>query len=153
MADCIDRLFQEWQRLGGPVLLAESDDSLPVRSAEEVIAESTAHCRESGRLTWVVLGWLIRHGEQLDEKKLLQETRRQGDVSVLGLLCDAAQERRPHPKFEQLMRACKPAEPVEPFFRRVAKSRLALKLTQEGALDVFRRRSVASVRVLGAQHI
>ena len=77
--------------------------------------------------------------ERLDERKLIQEAWRQGDVSVLGLLCDAAQERYPHPKFERLMLACKPAEQVEPFFRRVARSRLALKLAQEGALDVFRR--------------
>jgi hypothetical protein len=54
-----------------------------MRKKEEVIAESTAHCRESGRLTWVVLDWLIHHIEQVDEQKLLQETRERGDLSVL----------------------------------------------------------------------
>jgi len=45
---------------GGAVLLAEVDATVPHRSPEEVIAESTAHCRESGRLTWVVLVALSR---------------------------------------------------------------------------------------------
>ncbi|MDQ1301506.1 MAG: hypothetical protein QG637_1428, partial [Chloroflexota bacterium] len=53
MADRVDQLFQEWQQLGGRVLLAESLPNLSIRSPEEVIAESTAYCRESGRLTWV----------------------------------------------------------------------------------------------------
>ena len=55
MEDRIDRLFQEWHRLGGAVLLAEVDSAVTARPAEDVIADSTAHCRESGRLTWVVL--------------------------------------------------------------------------------------------------
>lgn len=76
MGDCLDRLFQEWHRLGGAVLLAEVDTTLPVRRPEEVIAESTAHCRESGRLTWVVLDWLIHHVEQVDEQKLLARAKK-----------------------------------------------------------------------------
>lgn len=121
------------------MLLAEKDSTLPIRSPEHVIAESTAHCRESGRLTWVVLGWLVRHIEQVDEETLLQETNRMGNLSVLGVLCDAAQLRNPHPKFERIVRACKVPDEVEPFFRRVARSPLALALTKENALDVFRR--------------
>jgi len=58
---------------------------------------------------------------------------------ILGLLCDAANLRRPHPKFERTMRACQPTEKVEPFFHRVARSRLALTLTQQNALEVFWR--------------
>jgi hypothetical protein len=139
MADPVDRLFQEWQQLGGQVLLAEAHTSPLPRAPEQVIAESTAHCRESGRLTWVTLDWLIHHIEQLDEDRLLRETQVRGDLSVLGLLCDAANLRRPHPKFERTMRACKPIDTVEPFFQRVAKSRLALALTQQNALEVFRR--------------
>jgi len=139
MGDKLDRLFQEWHRLGGAVLLATADGDVPARSAEEVIAESTAYCRRSGRLTWVVLDWLIRHIEQVGERKLLKETREKGDLSVLGVLCDAARLRKPHPKFERVIAGCTPHDKVEPFFYRVAQSPLASRLTQEKALDVFRR--------------
>lgn len=139
MADRLEQLFQEWHHLGGQVLLAESEDGLVVRSPEEVVAESTAYCRASGRLTWVVLDWLIRNIERVDADRLLRATRRHGDLSVLGLLCDAAQQRRPHAKFARLIAGCKPADKMEPFFHRVAKNRLALRLAQEGALDIFRR--------------
>jgi hypothetical protein len=139
MGDRLDYLFQEWHYLGGAVLLAEVDTTLLARSPEEVIAESTAHCRESGRLTWVVLDWLIRHIEQVDEQKLLQETRERGDLSVLGVLCDAARLRKRHPKFTRIIAACAPHEKAEPFFQRVAQSQLASRLAQEKALDVFRR--------------
>ncbi len=139
MADAVDRLFQEWQQLGGQVLLAEASTIPRSRDPEQVIAESSAHCRESSRLTWVVLDWLLRHIEQLNEDKLLQETRERGDLSVLGLLCDAANLRRPHSKFQRIMAACRPTDAVEPFFQRVAKNRMALALTQQNGLDVFRR--------------
>jgi len=33
MEDRLDRLFQEWHRLGGAVLLAEEDRNVSVRSA------------------------------------------------------------------------------------------------------------------------
>ena len=139
MGDRLDHLFQEWHHLGGAVLLTEVDATLPARSPEEVIAESTAHCRESGRLTWVVLDWLIRHIEQIDEQKLLQETRMRGDLSVLGVLCDATRLRRPHPKLDRLIAVCAPHDRIEPFFYRVARSPLASRLVRENALDVFRR--------------
>jgi len=139
MGDRLDHLFQEWHYLGGAVLLAEVDTTLPVRSPEEVIAESTAHCRESGRLTWVVLDWLIHHIEQIDEQKLLQESRERGDLSVLGVLCDAARQRKPHPKFEPIISACVPHDKTEPFFQRVAQSSLASRLAREKALEVFLR--------------
>ena len=138
MGDRLDRLFQEWCRLGGAVLLAEGDRTMPVRCPEEVIAESTAYCRESGRLTWVMLDWLIHHIEQVDEQRLLRETRTRGDLSVLGVLCDAARLRKPHPKFAGIMADCAPHDRTEPFFYRVARSPLALRLTREKALDVFR---------------
>lgn len=121
------------------MLLAKVDPAVPVRPPEEVIAESTAHCRESGRLTWVVLDWLIRHIKEIDDQKLLQITVERGDLSVLGVLCDAAHQRNPHPKFERLMRACVPHREVVPFFHRVERSSLASRLARENALDVFRR--------------
>jgi len=139
MGDHLDRLFQEWHHLGGAVLLAEADTTMPVRRPEEVIAESTAHCRESGRLTWVVLDWLIHHIEQIDEQKLLRETNNGGDSSALGVLCDAARLRNPHAKFERIIAACTPYGKVEPFFHRVARSPLASRLAREKALDIFRR--------------
>ncbi len=139
MEDRIDYLFQEWHRLGGAVLLAKADLGLSPRPPEAVIAESTAHCRTSGRLTWVVLNWLIYHIERIDEPRLLQKTREVGDLSVLGVLCDAAHRRNPHPKFERIIRACSPSEKVEPFFHRVAQSPLASRLARENALEVFRR--------------
>jgi len=101
--DLLDRLFQEWYYLGGAVLLAERDSFAQARCPEQVIAESTAHCRESGRLTWVALDWLLRHVEQVDEQRLLQETRTRGDLAVLGVLCDAARLKRPHEKFERII--------------------------------------------------
>ena len=139
MGDRLDFLFQEWHRLGGAVLLAEVDTTLPARKTEEVIAESTAHCRESGRLTWVVLDWLVHHIEQINEQKLLQDTRQKGDLSVLGVLCDAAYRQKAHPKFERIIAACAPHDKVEPFFYRVARSPLASRLAREKALDIFRR--------------
>jgi hypothetical protein len=139
MEDRIDHLFQEWVQLGGAVLLAQVDETIQTRSPEQVIAESTAYCRDSGRLTWVMLGWLVCHVDQVDEKTLLQETIRMGDLAVLGVLCDAAYHRNAHPKFERIMRVCKAPAKVEPFFHRVARSPLALALTRENALDVFKR--------------
>ena len=145
MEDRLDYLFQEWHHLGSAVLLPEVDTTLPVRRPEEVIAESTAHCRASGRLTWVVLDGLIHRIEHMDEQKLLQETKERGDLSVLGVLCDAAHLRKPHPKFERIIAACAlddadtPRPKAEPFFQRVARSPLASRLTRENALDVFRR--------------
>ncbi|MBI5565105.1 MAG: hypothetical protein HY870_09425 [Chloroflexi bacterium] len=132
-------LFQEWHRLGGNVLVVETNPDLPERSAEAVLAESTAYCRDSGRLTWVTLDWLVRHIDQLDVERLLQAMTTAGDWPVLGVLSDAAYARQPHPRLKQIMRVCRRSEVVEPFFRRVARSPLALKLTRENALDVFRR--------------
>lgn len=139
MADRLDHLFQEWYQLGGAVLLAEVDVAVAARDPEQVIAESTAYCRESGRLTWIVLDWLIHHIEQIDEAALLRETNKLGALSVLGVLCDAARLRNPHAKFDRMIRVCKAADTVEPFFRRVARNRLALAQTQQNPLDVFRR--------------
>jgi hypothetical protein len=139
MANRLDALFREWYQLGGRVLLAESIPTQSVRAAEVVIAESTAHCRESGRLTWVVLDWLIREIERIDVDALLRETQAQGDLSVLGVVCDAARQRNPHPAFDALVAACRPHDRLEIFFYRVARSPLASRLTVENALPLFRR--------------
>jgi hypothetical protein len=139
MADRLDLLFQEWHQMGGGVLLAEVNTLSSVRSPEEIIAESTAHCRKSGRLTWVVVDWLIHNIDQIDEEKLIGKTKSRGDLSVLGVLADAVYQRNPHPKLERLITSCTPNEKVEPFFYRVARSPLASRLARENAVDVFYR--------------
>jgi hypothetical protein len=139
MGDRIDFLFQEWHQLGGKAMVAEVDRSITPRRAEEVIAESTAHCRESGRLTWIVLDWLIYHIDQTDEQALVQLTKSIGDLSVLGVICDAANLRNSQPKLQRIMQACDRPQQLETFFKRVANSPLASKLARENAVDVFRR--------------
>lgn len=135
----LDTLFQECHRLGGNVLLQQVDNSLPVRSPEQVIASSTKCCRESSRLMWVLLGWLVEHIDQINVELLLRETRANGDLSVLGVVCDAAYQKNPNPRFIQIMTRCVKPVQVEPFFKRVASSRLALELVRQHPLDVFLR--------------
>jgi hypothetical protein len=139
MADRLDHLFQEWHQLGGAVLVAEKTPAKLSRTVEEIIAESTVYCRESGRLMWVVVAWLIRHIDQIDEQKLIQECKDKGDLSVLGVLSDIAHLRKAHPKFERIIAVCKPNPHLEPFFYRVARSPLATRLARENGLAVFQR--------------
>jgi hypothetical protein len=139
MVEPIDRLFQELNRMGAAVLVANVERDGNPRQPEEVIAESTSRCRDSGRLTWVVLDWLLGHIDELDVEKVLDATRACGDLAVLGVLCDAANQRYPHPEFARLMNACSPNPTLVPFFHRVARSPLAHRLTEQSALDVFRR--------------
>lgn len=139
MEDRIDQLFSEWHRLGGAVLVRELVPPVSPRSPEEVLAESTDYCRQSGRLMWVALAWLIHNVDAIDETKLIEATKQHGDLSVLGVLCDAARQRHPHPTFDRLLAACKPNGQVEIFFHRVARSPLARRLTIEQPLDLFRR--------------
>lgn len=140
MVDVMDRLFAEWHRFGAPVLVAELPAAGPPdRPPEALVAESTAHCRDSGRLTWVVLAWLIDHVEEIDAEALLDAARRMGDLSVLGVLCDASNQRRPHAAFERIMSACRPNDRLEPFFIRVSRSRLATRIAAENPVDVFLR--------------
>ena len=139
MEDRLDHLFQEWHRLGGAVLLKTSNTLSSVRSSEEVIAESTSYCRDSGRLTWILLDWLIHNVQRLNVDRLLRATKGKGDLSVLGVLCDAARLRNPHPRFDQIIADCEPHNKREVFFHRVARSPLATRLTHEDALEVFSR--------------
>jgi hypothetical protein len=135
----IDDLFQDWGELGGAVLVAHGTSTPSSRTPEEVLAETTGRCRDSSRLTWVALDWLIRNVERLDEDRLFQTTAAQGDRSVLGLLCDAAREYRPHPVFDRIIHRCPRPDRLEIFFHRVAKSPLAARLAQENAVELFRR--------------
>jgi len=139
MENRIDFLFKEWHLLGGDVLLREKINLPLSRSPEKVIAESTSFCRDSGRLTWIVLDWLIRNVSKIDEDRLVKETKIQGNLSVLGVLCDLANDRSSHPKFEYILKFCKPFGNQEIFFNRVAKSPLASKLTMQSPIDTFSR--------------
>lgn len=139
LADQLDRLFQEWSRRGASAIVAQKAPEGSVRPIEGLIAETTTHCRESGRLTWATIDWLTRHIAELDVDRVLSAAQRAGDMSVLGVLCDAANAANPNSKFGRIIAACKPAETEEPFFHRVARSPLALKLTRANALDLFRR--------------
>lgn len=137
MEDRLEYLFQEWHQLGGAVLLREVKNNLPSRSPEEVLAESTAYCRHSGRLTWVVVDWIIHHIQTIDENKLLKLTKEKGNLSVLGLLCDLARAKNPHSKFDRILKSCAPNNKLEIFFHRVAKSPLAERLTKEKPMEIF----------------
>lgn len=139
MADRLDHLFQEWAKLGGRVLLAKLDPDVAPRRPEEVIAESTGYCRDSGRLTWIVLDWLTRNAAHVDPVELIARTREVGDRAVLGVVADAASVRIPHPNLDAIKDACEAHERLEPFFHRVARSPLASRLAEENAVDVFRR--------------
>lgn len=139
MEDRLGQLFQEWHQLGGAVLLNESMEIELSRTPEEVLAESTSQCRNSGRLMWIVLDWLIRNIKNIDEDRLIQNTKEKGDLSVLGVLCDLANSRYSNSKFQHIINGCKPNNNLEVFFHRVARSPLATKLTQENALEIFSR--------------
>lgn len=137
MEDRLDFLFQEWHQLGAAVLLKEVKKNLLSRSPEEILAESTAYCRHSGRLTWVVVDWMIHHIQIIDENKLLKLTKEKGNLSVLGVLCDLARAKNPDPKYDRIVKACTPNNKVEIFFHRVAKSPLAERMTKEKPLEIF----------------
>ncbi len=139
MGTRIDYLFQEWGHFDAPVLFTGVTEIILPRNLEAVFAESTAYCRASGRLTWIVLDRLLQLIEGLDVEALLTETRKSGDLSVLGLLSEAAYQRRPNQKFIPLIRVGKPSKELIPFFHRVAKSPLATRLAQENGLELFRK--------------
>lgn len=136
----LNQLFQQWQQLGAAVLVAESDPALPdVLSAEQLIAESTRYCRYSGRLTWVVLDWMLKNKYQINPASLLKATRENGDLAVLGLLANAAHEQSPDAVFEKIMQGCKPNPSPDFFFFRIKNSKLASRLTMENPLPVFQK--------------
>ena len=139
MESRLDYLFQEWGQLGGAVLVAGKRQVERARGPEEVLAETTAHCRDSARLTWVVVDWLRAHIDDIEEQTLFDRAQEIGDLSVLGVLCDMANQAHPHPKFKRIMARCVAHPLLEPFFTSVARSPLATRLASENALDVFLR--------------
>lgn len=139
MESRLDYLFQEWGQLGGAVLVAGKRQVEKSRPIEEVLAETTTLCRDSARLTWVVVDWLRTHIDDIEEQTLLTQTKDRGDLSVLGVLCDLAHQASPHPKFKRIMARCSPHLRLEPFFTSVGRSPLATRLARENALDIFLR--------------
>lgn len=139
MESRLDDLFQEWGQSGAAVLVAGQRPAVEARPAEQVLAESTALCRDSARLTWIVVEWLRTDVDDLDEQALLDRTQAAGDLSVLGVLCDLADEATPHARFKRIMARCVPHPDREPFFSSVARSPLAARLARENALDLFLR--------------
>ncbi len=136
----LNQLFQKWQQLGAAVLIAESEPDLPeVSSPEQLIAESTRYCRHSGRLTWVVLDWLLKNSEQINISELLKATKDTGDLAVLGLLANAANDRSANAVFEKIMKGCKPNPVPDFFFFRIKNSKLASRLTMENPLPIFQK--------------
>lgn len=135
----LDSLFQEWGQLGGAVLVAGKRQVESVRSPEEVLVETTTLCRDSARLTWIVVDWLRTHVDEIAVQTLVSQTREVGDLSVLGVLCDLANEATPNPTLQRIMAHCPPHDRLEPFFESVARSPLATGLARENALDVFLR--------------
>lgn len=148
----LDSLFQEWGQLGGAVLVAGKRQVENVRSPEEVLVETTTLCRDSARLTWIVVDWLRTHVDEVDTQTLVSRTRDAGDLSVLGVLCDLAHAATPNPAFQRIMAGCTPHDRLEPFFASVARSSLATQMARENALGVFLRWNYwcAEVRYLSA---
>ena len=140
MEDKLNQLFQNWQQFGAAVLVAESEPTPDeTTSAEQLIAESTKFCRHSGRLTWVVLDWMMKNKSKINVPELLKATKEIGDLAVLGLLANAAQEQLPDLIFEKIMKGCKPNPAPDFFFFRIKNSKLASRLTMENLLPIFQK--------------
>ncbi|MEI6436229.1 MAG: hypothetical protein WCP32_15450 [Bacteroidota bacterium] len=136
MEDKLDILFQQWNKFDSKVFISEIKPTEKI-NIENLIAETTMYCRYSGRLTWILIDWLIRYIDIIDSEKLLNTTLDKGDVTILGLVSDLAKQKRNSFKFEYLIKASKPNDKKEVFFYRVLKSKLASKLTIEQTLPIY----------------
>lgn len=138
MEDRLDLLFQCWNKYDSKVLVSETKqlDSIDI---ENLIAETTKYCRYSGRLTWILIDWVIRNIDKINIEKLLHLTSLYGDITVLGLISDLAKQKRQNANLEYIIKSCKPNKKKEVFFYRVAKSKLASKLTIEQNLPIFNK--------------
>jgi len=136
MEDKLDILFQQWNKFDSKVFVPEIKPTENI-NIENLIAETTMYCRYSGRLTWILIDWLIRYIDIIDSEKLLNATLDKGDITILGLVSDLAKQKRNNLKFEYLIKASKPNGKKEVFFYRVLKSKLASKLTIEQTLPIY----------------
>lgn len=136
MEDRLDLLFQCWNKYDSKVLVSELKQSNEI-DIENLIAETTKYCRYSGRLTWILVDWIIRNIDDIKIDKLLEATSINGDITVLGLISDLANQKRENPNFKYLIKSSKPNIKKEVFFYRVSKSKLASRLTVEQNLPIF----------------
>lgn len=138
MEDKLDQLFQYWNKFDSKVLVAEIKPTKPI-IIEDLIAETTKYCRYSGRLTWILIDWLIRNIEATNTKKLVAATKANGDMTILGLVSDIAKQKKNHPDFESIIKKSKPNKKKEIFFYRVSKSKLASKIAIAQSLPVYNK--------------
>ncbi len=136
MEDKLDILFQHWNKFDGKVLVPEikPTDNITI---ENLIAETTKYCRYSGRLTWILIDWIIRNIDNINIEKLIKATTETGDSTVLGLISDIANQKYIHTKFDYIIKSSKPNDKKEIFFYRVAKSKLASKITIEQSIPIY----------------
>jgi len=136
MEDKLNELFQYWNKFDSKVLISEVKQTESI-DIEHLIAESIKYCRYSGRLTWILIDWIIRNIDKVNIDKLLQITAKNGDITVLGLVSDLAKQKRNDVKLEYLIKASKPNDKKEVFFYRVSQSKLATRLTIEQNLPIY----------------
>ncbi len=138
MEDKLNILFQYWNKQDSKALVAESVDVKDI-AIEKLIAETTNYCRYSGRLMWILLDFLIRNIDAIDIFELINLTKKEGDISVLGLVADMAREKRNDIKFDQIINESQPNPTKEIFFHRVAKSKFASKITMQETLPIYEK--------------
>jgi len=136
MEDKLDILFQYWNKFDSKVLVSESKQTDTI-DIENLIAETTMYCRYSGRLTWVLIDWIIRNTDKINIDRLLQITAKSGNITVLGLISDLAKQKQGNAKLEYIIKASKPNDKKEVFFHRVSQSKLATRLTIEQNLPIY----------------
>jgi len=136
MEDKLDTLFQYWNKFDSKVLVSEIKQTNTIE-IENLIAETTKYCRYSGRLTWILVDWIIRNIDKINIDNLLQITANYGDITVLGLISDLAKQKRENLNLEYIIKSSKPNEKKEIFFYRVSQSKLATRLTIEQNLPIY----------------
>jgi len=138
MENNLDNIFQHWNNYDSKVLIAEKKTTEKI-DIEHLIALSTKYCRYSGRLTWILVDWLVRNIKKLNVLKLIDLTKQIGDITVLGLIADLAKQKYNDINFDYIIKSSKPNDKKEIFFYRVAKSKLATKLTIEQTLPIYEK--------------
>jgi len=138
MEDRIDILFEEWRLLGAPVLV-ENIKPVKLRPITMIIAESTKYCRFSSRLTWILLGWACKNLDKIDVEKLLNQTKEIGDLTVLGVICEAIKAKSHTSELETIINQCPKSEKTEIFFHKIASNKLATMIVEKEALPLFKK--------------
>jgi len=138
MENKLNILFQHWNEKDSKALVAKSYD-VEYITIEKLVAETTNYCRHSGRLMWILLDFLIRNIDTVDILELINLTKKEGEMSVLGLVADMAREKRNDVRFDQIINESQPNPTKEIFFHRVAKSKFASKITMQETLPIYEK--------------